>query len=1179
MNNPLELTPRQKQALAFEANLCVLAGAGSGKTLTLVELIMKLLAGETPGFEGGLDLNRILALTYTEKAAREMGERLRRAIMARMGDPDPAKAAFWLRQRRLLDRAQISTIHGFCQAVLRQHCLKAGLEPDYSILARDQEFLIETRRQILLDWLQHQDPDLLAMLDYLPWQGQGRGVGLERVLEQIIDRMRTFGRKVAPARRPFISLKPAIDQLIQAAELIEDYNRAGHIKPGTNYYHRALDFTSAARGLTDSKLKEKELLDAALELQSLVKGNWGKVKPARDLADQALKSLAASRDERAAEPLKTALSVLAEKMNAGLAEARLRRAVLDFDDLLLLTRRLLSQNPEVRSRLKSRFRVVLVDEFQDANRLQADILAYLLEPEGEEQTHPEETTSFTGLPRAQRRLVVFGDPKQSIYRFRGAEVEVYQALKNSLTGPEAGSSGRLIALNKNFRSQKRLVEFYNEFFPGIMPSGTDYEAEYGPEDRQDWHRPDLGPGPKAFILSPPTAENEARRRALEAQALAAYLADLLSGRSEVRIGEKNRRPEPKDVALLLHRFTHLKVYEQAFTQAGLPFYTVRGRGFFQCPEVMDLINFLFHLADPSDGPALLAVLRSPLFGLSDQTLTRLAWPSGSSGEQADMAAYFQSVSPPWPEGVDQTQLEALAWTREILSRLKEQAGLSFPVELVEMLVEESDYVPLLLARPQGEQQAANVQKFIELMRHYPYESAFAVREVARYLRARLAAPAEDPEAQSGAEGAQAIQIMTIHQAKGLEFPVVLIPDAGWTGVSEKNPIAFGRNDLFALRFQDPESQEDRRPADFAEFKKEAEARERAEYVRLLYVAATRARDHLVFSGHITGRRDSWLFWLDDFARTKPELLGRIQLDDDLRLMQSAETRPVGEGERLENASGSSARRILNRVLTSIRDATRYQALAVTELTEFLFCPRRYYLEKLIGQGSPPSLEVNESSRVETDARQKGILFHYLMESLDLDGPARLEALTDQVQERAKTSGVALLKQEAEIIADRALSFLKSPWGRDLIRSRNGLVRRECPIWLKIKPDRDKAPGFILTGEIDLFYITSEGLARVIDYKYAWPEKVEKYDLQVKIYALALVKAGLTGRVEAGLYFAAPERGESMAIRLEPGWEVDLEKELIAAARRLGSGFEDTAWARPMTSSCPDSACSLSYCCR
>jgi ATP-dependent helicase/nuclease subunit A len=1136
-----QFTDNQKKCLAFADNLCVLAGAGSGKTLTLVELVVRLLEGSVPGFEEPLSFRNILAITFTEKAAREMRDRVRGSLNDKIRAASGPNRRYWIDQRRELDRSLISTIHSFCLQVLRRFGPEIGLDPGFGILDEDRDFLPEVRRETLLDLLQSGDQDLIDLIEYFPWLGSGYATGLDGLLADIIRHESTVGRPVNLPDAVETPLEPCFDQIVRAAELVQDIYNAGDLNPDKDYTKKALAFSEKARALAGQG--KDAWLDSLAVLKDFLKGNWFKARPAKDGALEAVSTIQKELDRQAARPVLERMLRLSRHMKESEGEAKLRRDKLDFDDLLLMTRDLLAENPRIRKSLKERFRVVLVDEFQDTNRLQADIVAMLVEPEDDESviTDVSGQSLMERLPKASQRLVVFGDPKQSIYRFRGAEVSVFEGVRRALSGE---GQGGVIPLDRNFRSQKRLITFFNRFFPTVMGDG------YGPEDRQAGHRPDLYKTPAVAILDIPEAKNEQQERVTEAGLLARYIMALISDQLKVRVGEDSRQPCPDDIAVLLRRFTHLKVYEDAFKEAGLPFYTVRGRGFYQCPEVWDLINLLFYLSDPANGPALLGVLRSPLAGLSDETITRLVWPK--DGSRVPLGAYF-GEKPPKPPELEAEQSVLFHQIQTLLKKLTSEAGRSLPAELAEIAVEETDYLAVLLSQYQGEQKAANVKRFIELTRNMPVTGLYAPSELASYLRARLDDTQDDPEAQSLGSG---IQIMTIHQAKGLQFPIVFVPDAGRGPGGRMSGLLFNSLDQIAVKFNDPFTDGSREPSEYVSFRAEHLQGELEEHHRLLYVAGTRAQDHLVFSGNLEKAKkkgDSWLGSLIAFNGQQDRPLVKIYEDEELKKFQIP-SMGFARSDRDEDANPDLGRLAVERVLGQGHSRPARITLPVTDLALYLACPRQYYLERMVGLPyGVVGTDDNGSQRTEgLTPQDKGNIFHGLMEQLEMGNLPSPEALAESVMYVGKSLGVSPGTDEAGEIAMQANRFLETDWGRELVRSiaSGNLVNREFPFWLRIEsPEKDGAR-LILTGEIDLFFTATDGTARIVDYKYSPVKEVERYAPQVKTYALALHRAGIARTVKAGLYFALPGVEKAVEISLEPGWQEVFEKELQEAAQGL-----------------------------
>jgi ATP-dependent helicase/nuclease subunit A len=1192
-------TAEQKKALAFGSNLCVLAGAGSGKTRTLVDLVMGLVQGTV--LEERLDLSQILAMTYTEKAAREMRDRVRQSLNEQIRHSSADDQLYWIRQRRLLDRASISTIHSFCLNVLRQFGPEAGLDPDFSILDNDLDFKKEIKRETLLDLIQAEDPDLLDLLEYFPWHSRGLAMGLDTLSAFLIDRSRCLGRKAHPGLRQATGFLygPFVDQLVQAANLVANFLEQRTITPDKSYYRKLDAFSREVRLLSDRAAPLEDWLDHVDELMAHTVGNWYAAKIARDQARPALEALLSERDRVLSLAIKQKLALVADKLGAAVEEAKARRSSLDFDDLLLKTRCLLSQNIEVRRKLKRRYKVVLVDEFQDTNRLQADILALLVEPESLEKTFEdaETTVSYMDLvDKAPRRLVVFGDPKQSIYLFRGAEVAVFNRLRQAIEG--GGQTGQdLVSLSRNFRSQEKLIEFFNVFFTDLANGSGGLDWQYGNQDRQKAHRSDRYPGPGVLVLYFSGGKTAREQRELEGKGIAAYLQDLFAGRRGVLAGDAGKTVEPRDVAILLRRFTHLQAYEKALKQAGLPFYTVRGKGFYHCPEVLDLINLVTYLADPGHEPALLGLLRSPLFGVSDNALTRLIWPKGAGGGPR-LADYFDHSGCIWPEGLDPGDAKALEEAATLLLELRCKSGRAFPAELLEEAIEKTDFVSVLLTQYQGEQKVANVQKLIELVRNVKPGALFLLSELSAFFKSRLAESQEDPEAQINTEDSPAIKIMTIHQAKGLQFPVVVVPDAGARPKIPANPVVFGSDESFALRFKDPETNVFRTPSDYNQFKTAHEQNEKSEYARLLYVAATRAMDHLVFTATTNSKNredvDTWAGWLNAFAGKFPQLVQTESFSVDAVASpehQDSSTEPGLGGDYTEHCRVtlgsddtdkicSESNLPINRILDQPRPVSNEFHLNMTGLAEFLSCPRRYYLENIMGlpAQAPPSRKPL-LAEPQGYLREKGIIFHELLERFELGrSPDRAELL-DAAQGLAEGQGWKLRPDDFLDLIAKVEEFLASDWGRPLVADAGLLVKREMPVWLQVGRRDNQEPVLTLSGEMDLFYVDQERRARVLDYKYTEPKDSVRYEAQLKTYALALSRAGISSNLEAALYYANPGGASRLVeIALPSGWEQHFEARILEAARTLGL-WQQGGDVDPGTQDCPNAEdCEFLYAC-
>src|SRR5581483_4631363 len=494
-------------------------------------------------------------------------------------------------------------------------------------------------------------------------------------------------------------------------------------------------------------------------------------------------------------------------------EVRVRKrddAVLTFDDLIAEAHAMLRSHAAVRERYARRFRAILVDEFQDTDRVQADVVR-ILSPD--------------------TLLFVVGDEKQSIYRFRGADVAVFQAM--------AADVGRELPLGTNFRSVPSILSFVNALAAAILRVPPDGEAahwtRFDAGQRLVPHRAAAEGAPAVRLVT--FVEEHARRtlRAAEARELEAR---VLAGAVE-RLHVEDGIPYG-EIAVLFRAFTEVKTYEGAFRRREIPYYVVRGRGFFQCQEVSDLVSLLGAVLDPDDGVALAATLRSPLFGVDDDTLARLAWPAAAS--RPALARYFRTSDDP-----------ALGRVRDVLARLRATASRATIAELIVEACAATDFEAVCLTQFQGAQKVANVRKLIELAREGERRRFFSLRDFVRTVRRLAASEPREPEAALAGEADDVVRLMTIHQAKGLEFSAVVLPDLGRVlrrdvrtpAIDEELGVVGGPLDAAGRVVVGHAGLTRYRARDFD--------RERAESARLFYVGCTRARDVLVL---VEGKGDA-----------------------------------------------------------------------------------------------------------------------------------------------------------------------------------------------------------------------------------------------------------------------------------------------------------------------------------
>jgi ATP-dependent helicase/nuclease subunit A len=854
-----QLTDDQHSAAtARDAAISVTAGAGSGKTRALVGRYLALL-------EQGFPLRSLVAITFTDKAAREMRNRIR-AITTNWLEQEDAAAnrALWTEAFSALDAARIGTIHGLCAAILRTHPAEAGLDPAFGVLDEGQSAVWRARaveaglawatteaevvhlfslfkeaqlRRLLANLLDKRldAEQILANLAIDPLERWGAGLD-----QWFAEQLNAPLWQASLATLAALQAKKEDDKLEIARRMVlARWEEARQVQPGQEWE----GFFAALLGLR-----------GAIPGRGGQKANWAAddlavaqetMRTLRSYFDQGVsrllnkkKPISWALDSQVAEllPLVRRLFDQTREIYQGYkGEAQ----TLDFDDLEQMTAQLLTNNETVRTRWQVEINaVLLVDEFQDTNQRQREIVYALagFEP-------PETRSKGTGFSKTDQlhlresslgvdyspkkkpaSLFVVGDSKQSIYRFRGADVAVFRQVQEDIR--QAG--GTLIDFDLTFRAHKSLVELTNALLAPLMAAEDDtprpYDVPfaplmaYRPEPRAGMEPPYL-----EFHLG--LGEDKSRGRLAAATGLAERLHEL---RHAGQIAWQ-------DVALLFRASTAFAPYEDALEQAGIPYVTIAGRGFYDRPEVRDLLNALAAIADPTDDLAMAGLLRSPAIGLSDGAIYLLRWHKDRQRRPFWVA--LQNLSA--VEGLAEADRQRANFARQVIAGLHQQADRVSVAQLLKDFLDATHYRAILRLVPGGERLRRNVGK---LLADAHRSELVSVTEFLEYLAVLGDVGARESEAPTEAGGA--VQLMTIHKAKGLEFPVVVLADAGYTGGFRSTPFYLDQELGLLLNLSDGEAQ----PAAFRLGAWREAEQEAAEERRLLYVAATRAKEKFIISG-------------------------------------------------------------------------------------------------------------------------------------------------------------------------------------------------------------------------------------------------------------------------------------------------------------------------------------------
>jgi ATP-dependent exoDNAse (exonuclease V) beta subunit len=1103
----------------------VSAGAGSGKTTCLVELCVRLLSGEATGRP--CDPAELVAITFTEKAALELEERLRAAVLARAAASAGEEARVWHARLHGLERMAIGTIHGFAGRLLREHALEAGVDPDFEVL---DEATAEAWRRAAAraEVLAALDAGRPVALELCGAQGAGgRRPGLADVVHELVRERATLGDASPPRPTPEdpAAARGALARAVAAADAV----LALSSRIGSQGGRAALERLATARGAVAPGELEAATLDQVQALAAALKG-WRVAQadgPGAREAKDALAAACATFEPLAADvlaaPQKRELCALLAGAEARYAAAKRAARALDFDDLLARARDLLRDDAGLRAELRGRLAALLVDEYQDVNPVQQELFELVAGDGGGDGPRP--------------LLVAVGDLKQSIYRFRGADVAVFRGVLDCFRGARGA---RVLHLSANHRSSPAVLELVNEVFARCMqPSGPDarpYELAFGASDRLEPVRR-ATPGPACELLDDPEDGLAAERREREARAVAARIAAIVRGAAGVEVRERGeadeergRRPRFGDVAVLFRRLTEVAEYERALREAGIPYRLARGGGFYRAPEVRDLGELLVSLAAPDDALAWAALLRSPLCGVSEGTLFALSRePLPALARRAPeevvaalVARHPDAARPAAWDGAstDAERLERFLRAWQALRPLQDRLP---PAAVLARAVDALDLEAAHLAAPDGERRVANLRKALALAERFGEGggTAAAFGERLRHAAGRAAR-----EGEAELEAGDAVALLSVHQAKGLEWPIVFVPDLGAAALRDHRRAARAQDGAIAAAFLDVASDTHWTSAGLAAAREEGKRAAAAESRRLLYVALTRARDRLVLSGEAGRQGETWRALIEGGVASRPELVVRIPYAE-----------VGGEGAEAGGPSISAAETPLPNLPSAARGEgpailagpapLRAVRLAVTDLAEHARCPRRVYLGRLLGLPERPPRVVAVQDDPER-ATARGTLAHAMLAEADLGAPPleRRGGLCAAAERRGLDPRAPGVRR---ILGD-VLRFLDSAAGRRLAAAaRADTLRREVPFLLRLPGDG--VPDCYLSGAIDALVDTGREVA-VIDFKYAIGGEAagERYRFQLLAYALAASRA-LPGRpVTARVQFL---RGACTAVDVTP----------------------------------------------
>ncbi len=731
------LMPQQLQIVkTLDRPLFVSAGAGSGKTFTLTRRIVYALSPESGPFVEHLD--QVLAITFTKDAAAEIRDRVRRALIDEGMDEEALT----------VDDAWISTIHGMCSRILRAHALELGIDPEFTVLTDTDELMDQAVEHVLgratvPDAAPELAASLKALYTWYPMAGEGGSFGAGTTIKGLVRDLLELSSQLPGGMDDVHVARGQAD----TSALADAYRAAlGASKAATEKAQTALDAIDAFEA------SGKTMVDAARLMMSCTMPRASKAFPKEQV--ELLKAEAADAFINivlaCGGPALDALVGLARSVEAEYRALKAAQSALDNNDLLRMAYEALRDYPAIRAAYEGRFKMVMIDEFQDTDQMQVDLIRYL-----------------TGA--GERALCTVGDAQQSIYRFRGAEVEVFRRQERkvgSSAAPEATAvvddpAGELVKLVRNFRSHDEVLRYVARVFDGddggLMQGFLDLEASDG---RKDTLVADASRRQALFVAGGSTQERtQAKARAIAERFRA--LADA---------------GQPQGgMVLLLGRMTNADVYAQAFRDQGLDCVIAGGSVFAQAAEVQTVRALVCALANPADtAQGLMPLLASPMFALGAQEFlalaTKLDEQTGETSRRNIDAGIMSDFDVP---GLQDLPLVTRA--REVLRYALRRVGRDSFAAIARDVVNASGWFVRLAQRgPEGKAIAANVLKALDAVAEAEAEFGNSPRSIALAFD-RFLAGKEAPGALNE-EGDGAVRIMTVHASKGLEYPVVAVAE-------------------------------------------------------------------------------------------------------------------------------------------------------------------------------------------------------------------------------------------------------------------------------------------------------------------------------------------------------------------------------------------------------------------
>ncbi|MBP3949613.1 UvrD-helicase domain-containing protein [Bacillus suaedae] len=1059
----MDFNQPQQQAITSDKKLILVsAGAGSGKTRVLTERFIHLCELHFVDKEhpAGATVEEMVAITFTEKAAREMKDRIRKRIIEKVEEAGSEQERFyWIQQKESMERALISTFHSFCQRLLSQHALKADLPPRTRII--DQVEAKSKKKELINAILEERAFNLHAV-SFLQMMSKNQ---LIETIEQVHDDVREF-----------VVGEDAITSL-EAKRMLEkqcEGKREEQRKATANFHKEALrcihNFPPLSE-VTAAQKKHLERISAAfqnLELQddtatymellhdvmpSKTSKAWQEKAPALfELFEEYWKPLKEKWKQIGGTPVidsevqtyTESFIILLKEFYSRYSLEKKKAGLLDFTDLQQKAVTLLA-DPVIKNACQQQFRHIMVDEFQDTNRLQLEMLERM-----------EPAYQF-----------IVGDQKQSIYRFRGANVRLMNEREELATRL---SDAEVIHMNTNYRTTAPVIHAVNDLFEKIMASERkeSYETVYAPLDPARSGQTDNEQRVELLVLP-----KDEEREETQYDILTNRMLEMMTEKSPSVFNGDWRSPKWGDMVVLIPTRTNLLLLERSLLKKNIPYVISGGIGFYGRQEIIDFITLLRWLNRPFEELYLLAVLRSPLCGLTLDDFYTLK-ESIQENQSLFELVYEHENSIELPNQIKEACVLIQSWLNRWTPFVLHQ---SIEHKLYELFIETGLRASLLL-QSNGLQKVKNVEKLIELI---TASHETDLETIVAELEERIVLSEKEGDSEVERVNGDVVQIMTVHASKGLEFPIVFLPQIERQTRADQGSVRFHPTYGLVLQLKQDELELDQKETvyespGFALVKDVSDAEAREESKRLFYVAMTRARDYLYMIGEESTSANTWL-QMTEQALEEGDLSKRMLISEITEQKEPL----IQEAPKLKE-------------IEQLKPEPVTIPFTVSEIVSFIHDPVDYYYRFVIGvpysikEKSKTIINVaNEGNKI--DPSILGTLVHRACELRDLG--LSIENAIEETLEEADIQSLTSYKEEMLLLMKNYTDVQRKALGRPVANEWSFVTMLE---------------GAEIIGEIDKV-VEKDGQLHIIDFKTnrihdSGAELVDHYKAQLYLYKLA-----------------------------------------------------------------------------